>query len=86
MSEELQKPVIKPGTHQRTPAQLEVLAKAREKANQIRKENAQLRKAQKELAIVDKAMENKALLERYQNELGNKKSGLVKQADVIPKD
>ena len=41
----------------RSPAQLEILAKAREKAQQVRKENAELRRKEKELAKAEKEKE-----------------------------
>ena len=58
----------------RSPAQLEILAKAREKAQQVRKENAELRRKEKELAKAEKEKEKAERKRISQSDTANLKN------------
>lgn len=66
----------------RTPEQLEVLSKAREKALEIRKENAKLRQAEKQ---IEKDKKSKEILARKQKveEYNNPKEEPIPEPEIV---
>ena len=86
MSEPPEQPPINLKTKKtRTPEQLEVLSKAREKALQIRKENAKLRQAEKQ---IEKDKKSKELMMRKQKvaEYNNPKEISEPEPEPEPKE
>jgi len=70
----------------RSPEQLEVLAKAREKALQIRRENAELRKAEKDIDKEEKATKLKERRNKVENYNKQKSSQLEEVPEVARKE
>ena len=85
MTEPTEPPVNLKTKKTRTPEQLEVLAKAREKALQIRKENAKLRQAEKQ---IEKDKKSKELMMRKQKveEYNNPKEISEPEPEPEPKE